>query len=160
MIEVGRHKGIVKTQRYCPFCQNQDVEDEIHFLITCPTFNILRNNTLSNYEKGIISHPFITVKEKFVSLMQDPTLSLAKFIHKGFELREFLVLKHKSFIWNPKTTRHPYHRAISVVSTFLPFSSIVFIVFWSIWPRRVMPYIIGVLSKYIKLKLNTRILLI
>ena len=94
MIEVGRHKGIPRTERFCPFCPNHTIEDEIHFLIICPTFNTLRNDTLSDFEKEIMNYPFLSNKEKFVSLMADPTLSLAKFIYKAMEFRKDLI-KHQ-----------------------------------------------------------------
>ena len=97
-IEVGRDKGTARAERFCPFCQNHAIEDEIHFLITCPTFNTLRNDTLTDFEKEIINHPFIPSKEKFVSLMGNPTLSLAKFIYKAFQVRDFLIQRHKAFI--------------------------------------------------------------
>ena len=35
MIDKGRHKGLDKTNRFCPFCLDK-VEDEIHFLLKCP----------------------------------------------------------------------------------------------------------------------------
>ena len=98
MIETGRHKGIPRIERCCLFCQNTTIEDEIHFLITCPTFNTLRNDILADFEIGIINHPFLSSKEKFVSLWGDPSLALAKFTYKAFQLREFLIQKPKTCI--------------------------------------------------------------
>ena len=98
MIETGRHKGIPRIERCCLFCQNTAIEDEIHFLITCPTFNTLRNDILADFEIGIINHPFLSSKEKFVSLCGDPSLSLAKFTYKAFQLRKFLIQKPRTCI--------------------------------------------------------------
>ena len=35
MIERGRHEGLHKSNRFCPFCVDK-VEDEIHFMLKCP----------------------------------------------------------------------------------------------------------------------------
>ena len=42
-IETGRFQKIPKDQRVCPHCPEQ-IEDEFHFLIECPKYNVLRNN--------------------------------------------------------------------------------------------------------------------
>ena len=46
MIELGRHNGINKEFRFCKFCPNV-IEDEIHFLITCKTFEKLREGLMN-----------------------------------------------------------------------------------------------------------------
>ena len=40
MIEKERHQSIEKQSRFCPFCENQ-LEDEIHFLLDCRAFTHL-----------------------------------------------------------------------------------------------------------------------
>ena len=40
-IEKGRHQNINHSDRKCPFCP-EEVEDELHFLIKCPTYKFLR----------------------------------------------------------------------------------------------------------------------
>ena len=46
MIEKGRHQSIEKQSRFCPFCENQ-VEDEIHFLLDCRALTHLRMELFS-----------------------------------------------------------------------------------------------------------------
>ena len=41
MIEVGRHKGTPKEERFCPFCPLK-IENELHFLFECSIFSKLR----------------------------------------------------------------------------------------------------------------------
>ena len=41
MIKVGRYKKIPNPERFCPFCPSY-VEDEIHSLINCRTYNETR----------------------------------------------------------------------------------------------------------------------
>ena len=45
MIEIGRHKGIPKELRFCPFCP-QAVETEVHFLLLCPVYDLLRTEMM------------------------------------------------------------------------------------------------------------------
>ena len=47
MIEKGRHQGLQENQRLCPFCDNQ-IENEQHFAMECPTYNVLRQNLFDN----------------------------------------------------------------------------------------------------------------
>ena len=37
-IEKGRHKNIKLENRKCKNCQSLEIEDEFHFLITCPQY--------------------------------------------------------------------------------------------------------------------------
>ena len=42
-IERGRHKKIPRENRFCIFCQNMELEDELHFILKCPFYDDLRN---------------------------------------------------------------------------------------------------------------------
>ena len=91
MIEKGIHQGVSRTERFCPICPHHAIEDEIHFLVVCPTLSTIRNDTLSDTEIEIINHPYRSNIEKFVSLMQDPSISLAAYIHKSVGFRKNLL---------------------------------------------------------------------
>ena len=92
MIEKGRHKGVHKNLRFCSFCQGS-VEDELHFLINCPTYKYLRKPVMDSLSIENIDVTPIT--EVFITLMTKPTTEVAKFTHKAFELREFLINRPK-----------------------------------------------------------------
>ena len=47
MIEIGRHKGLARDQRYCPFCQNL-TETEIHFLLNCSLYDTMRTRLIAH----------------------------------------------------------------------------------------------------------------
>ena len=91
MIEKGRHSGLHVSLRCCPFCQDK-VENEIHFLIKCPMYDVLRKaclDTLFEEDDGFYDIPEM---EKFVSLMSNISWKeVATFIYKCFELRNFLL---------------------------------------------------------------------
>ena len=42
-IEKGRWKGIPRKFRYCTKCKSKQVEDEYHFLVSCPVYHDLRD---------------------------------------------------------------------------------------------------------------------
>ena len=41
LVETGRHSRIERPLRFCPFCPTM-IEDELHFLIQCPTYKEMR----------------------------------------------------------------------------------------------------------------------
>ena len=45
-IEKGRHKGVPKELRFCPFCPSE-VETEIHFLMECSLYQKIRDEMLT-----------------------------------------------------------------------------------------------------------------
>ena len=57
MIEIGRHNGINKELRFCRFCPNV-IEDEIHFLTSCKTFEKQRDGLISEIrQRNIYINP-------------------------------------------------------------------------------------------------------
>ena len=63
------------------------VEDEIHFLTTCPTYDEIRENLLSSQ---ILNNNDWTTEEKFVQIMSDfdNIKTTAKFVYLAFEERQ------------------------------------------------------------------------
>ena len=94
MIEKGRHRGIDKCLRFCPFCPNQ-VEDEIHFLVNCPAYNSLRKSLIDSLVDGNTNLHEIPDTEVFLTLMSKAQKEVANFTLKAFELRKYLVDKPK-----------------------------------------------------------------
>ena len=96
MIEVGRHKKIDRQYRKCPFCLNE-VEDEIHFLTTCPVYSICRNSLLM--ELSIPIGLLITEKQRLFQFLMTDKYAVrltAKFITNAMLIREFLLLKYRN----------------------------------------------------------------
>ena len=94
MVEKMRHQfpKPPESERRCPFCP-LNVEDEIHFLLNCPTFTIHRESLISLAINTIPDFEILSDVEKFQILMTEEKLvkTTAKFIRKAFELREFLI---------------------------------------------------------------------
>ena len=91
MIEVGRHMKpkLLKEQRICQLC-NHGVEDEIHFLVECESFDPLRKPLLDTCTELRSQFNFYTHQEKFIFIMTTPLLmdDLSKFIHVALEERD------------------------------------------------------------------------
>ena len=83
-----------KEQRFCPFCPNK-VEDEVHFLILCPTYKLPRADMfqkIDNAQLFLQKHP----KEQFIELMNPENAQIvAKCVNRLFEIRNFLINKPK-----------------------------------------------------------------
>ena len=47
--EIGRHRNIVRNERICSLCTVNEVEDEYHFLLICPSYNELRHLYFNKY---------------------------------------------------------------------------------------------------------------
>ena len=84
LIETGRHCKIERQLRFCPFCPTM-IEDEIHFLVQCPTYNEMRDKLLT---KHILANVKITDNHKFHDILRQKELNMtAKFIFDAFEAR-------------------------------------------------------------------------
>ena len=46
--ETGRYRQIPSNERYCTFCDENAIEDEIHFLCTCNFYGKLRDTLFHN----------------------------------------------------------------------------------------------------------------
>ena len=91
-IETGRHQNLDSDQRFCPFCTTE-VECEVHFLIECSLCKHLR---MTLYDEMITLNPcfqYLSKMEQFVFILTNSAnIEVASFIHKSFEIREFLLM--------------------------------------------------------------------
>ena len=98
MIEKGRHKGLGKEERICPFCAEDKVEDEYHFVFECPTFNRPRRELFSKILSAYPNFHCVppTDKIKIVLDREDTAEDCCVFLEKAFSVREFLINKPKN----------------------------------------------------------------
>ena len=85
-VEDGRYRNIERQQRLCIHCQMSVIEDEYHFLLTCPFYREIRIKYIPKY---YITWPNIN---KFKSLLttEKPTLlkKIANFLYLAKQKRE------------------------------------------------------------------------
>ena len=114
-IETGRYTR-PKTdaeKRYCFYCKflgKEVVEDEIHFLITCPMYDEIRESLLPS---NILLNNTWTTTEKFTQIMlnKEKLKTTAKFVYQAFAERQIkldvlstlhdLVSSTESILKNP-----------------------------------------------------------
>lgn len=92
MIETGRHRGLGKEERFCPFCPNK-VEDEYHFLFECNTYKHQRLIYLNPIIKKIRGFQNFCVNEQLEILMCKMDNNLCKYISDSLDIRAFLESK-------------------------------------------------------------------
>ena len=75
-IEKGRHLNIPRAERICKLCMEGVIEDEVHFLLKCETYQPLREK-YHMYADNI--YDFLTTENQE---------NLAKYLIDAFKLRE------------------------------------------------------------------------
>ena len=95
MIEVGRHNKIPRDRRFCPFCPDL-IEDEKHFLFTCPTYTHLRRRFLDPASNSIRSFQYLPHDAKLQALLSIMESDTCKFIASSMDLRTFLMSQPKN----------------------------------------------------------------
>ena len=98
MIKKGRHLGLEKKFRLCKFCSQ--VEDELHFLIKCKTFEIFRQELFKTVQRKVYNFTHLSEKAKFLTLLINPKIMhyTCKYVHRTLEIREFLIKEPKNNI--------------------------------------------------------------
>lgn len=98
MIEVGRYKQpkIPRNERYCPFCDSLQIEDEIHFLFHCNVYECQRENVYIELGKNInekLKKLPDDSKLKFLLEIDDQKINfvLASYIYQLFKRRKELL---------------------------------------------------------------------
>lgn len=78
-VEVGRHRGVERSQRICPHCSMGVVEDEQHMVFHCPKYAHLRDA----YGETLFAHPGTQTLRQFLD--QD-AVAVASFVHQCAQL--------------------------------------------------------------------------
>ena len=91
MIEKGRHQKLERQDRVCPFCITI-IEDEHHFITSCPTYENERAYLYSECSNTSRFFDTMTNPQKFIFIMsnENPTIlsKLGAFTFNSFKLRD------------------------------------------------------------------------
>ena len=90
MIEVGRHNNTPRERRFCPFCSHA-IENECHFMFTCPTYNHLRARLLKPITDNIYNFQHLPHNSRMQILLSSIEHDTGKSIARSMELRHFLT---------------------------------------------------------------------
>ena len=89
-IETGRYHNIVPDQRFCPFCP-QHIEDEIHFVMKCPKYDILRNELFTFLESNTTDFKRLNATDRFEYIFRcnsSHNAKIGKYIKECFVIRK------------------------------------------------------------------------
>ena len=100
MIEKGRHSGLEKEERVCPFCVEDIVEDEYHFILECPTFILPRRELIDKVCLAFPNFHDLPHAEKLNIVLDQEEIAeeCCIFLEKAIFVRDFLINKPKNNI--------------------------------------------------------------
>ena len=91
MVEIGRRSKIKLEDRTCPKCPLLEVENELHFICSCPYYKDMRDKLMQTI---IIKSPLyhnLSLDDQFTWLMgnndNDIILALAEYVYQAMEFR-------------------------------------------------------------------------
>ena len=90
-IETGRRQGLKPEERICLMCDNMTVEDEFHFLISCPKYDQLRHKLVKYISEKVPNLDSLPLEHKFTYILSCENLNsirrLVSFLKDAFALR-------------------------------------------------------------------------
>lgn len=92
-IEKGRRQTnyVLPQDRLCKCCSMNEIEDEIHFIVNCPSYDSIRSRTLALCFDIDRLTPTETLTKLFCSEEHGVLLRLGNFIVESFKLRESII---------------------------------------------------------------------
>lgn len=91
-IERGRYRNIKATERICKYCNKNETEDELHFLVKCQKYSTERHKLFSYIEKECKNFKDLNEESKFMWLMANEDIDiiqkLSSHIFACFEVRK------------------------------------------------------------------------
>ena len=84
-VETGRHRSVIYVQRLCILCDKHEIEDEIHFVLSCSLYNQMQHVFLPNVDMEVAS---IDTFYNLFNRSAQEVLRLAKYIYNAFIIRE------------------------------------------------------------------------
>ncbi len=95
LIETGRHvrlcERLVPEDRLCQYCSAQVCEDELHFIMLCPNYTILRKKLLDNIHSQYQFLSDYSTEECYLWIMSSNetfvTNELSEYVKNAFKKR-------------------------------------------------------------------------
>ena len=91
-IEIGRYKNLDLSERLCNLCDDNLVEDEVHFLCCCRLYNDLREVLYNHARENNLEFDSLDTLDKFVYLMSNLQKHTISYVHQA-------VLRRKSALY-------------------------------------------------------------
>ena len=83
-IEIGRYKNPVTPlcERKCKYCENNEIDDEKHFILLCDTFKFKRQCFISRMNALYSNFKILSIEEQLRFILCPPTIETAKCVSK------------------------------------------------------------------------------
>ena len=92
-IETGRFNQTKVEDRICQLCDTSEIEDEQHFLCSCPLYNEHRQCLFASALLRCPEFSIMQVSDKFIFLMTNCDREVLKFLKKAWEVRKQILYK-------------------------------------------------------------------
>lgn len=92
-IETGRFNQTKVEDRICQLCDTSEIEDEQHFLCSCPLYNEHRQCLFASALLRCPEFSIMQVSDKFTFLMTNCDREVLKFLKKAWEVRKQILYK-------------------------------------------------------------------
>ncbi len=90
-LETGRYQNETRNNRLCRICNGGAIEDQQHFVLECPAYNIRRGMFIENIKRKILDWDRLNTNEKFIRLFSDHPRAFARFVKDIFVYRKSLM---------------------------------------------------------------------
>ena len=91
-IETGRYKNVELSERLCTLCDDNLVEDEVHFLCCCRFYSDLRDTLYNHAREANPEFDSLDMLDKYVYLMSDLQKDTIAFVYQS-------VMRRKSALY-------------------------------------------------------------
>ena len=89
-VETGRYRNVPLNERLCTYCQLDEIEDDVHFIVRCPLHTDLRLTLMANIHMDLDSN--LSAKDLFIYIcFNAPPKALGQYIIKGMQRRQSIV---------------------------------------------------------------------
>ena len=92
-IETGRFLGLNVEDRLCQVCDQNAVENEIHFLLHCTLYDDLRRAMIVKSERRDTGFRKLTETEKLTFILKHEERQCAKFIFSAMHRRKSVLYR-------------------------------------------------------------------
>ena len=87
-VETGRFRNLELKDRICELCNNQQIEDEIHFLCQCPLYHNTRKILFDRAEAKCPEFIQMNIQSKFSFLVKNMWREVANFLVSALKTRQ------------------------------------------------------------------------
>ena len=94
-IETGRFTKTPLNERICKICDLNEIEDEYHFLLSCPKYITPRETLYNSSRKLIPNIKELNTQEKFINIVQLCPKYLANYLVTSLEIRNSILYVSK-----------------------------------------------------------------